>query len=118
MPRSWRRRRLKSVRFTASRSTLSALVSRPSTWPVAVVSPGRSALISRSFTGSIPRRSATRSIWTSAANCVCGAPKPRNAPFGGVFVITTRPFTRTLSQRYGPLAWMTPRLSTTELSVA
>ena len=35
-------------RFTASRSTGSALASLPSVWPVAVVSPGRSAFISRS----------------------------------------------------------------------
>ena len=41
-------------RFTASRSTGSALASLPSFWPVAVVSPGRSALISRSRTGSMP----------------------------------------------------------------
>ena len=27
-----------------------------------------------------------RLSWVSAANSVCGAPKPRNAPFGGVFV--------------------------------
>ena len=41
-------------RLTASRSTGSALASLPSFCPVAVVSPGRSALISRSRTGSMP----------------------------------------------------------------
>ena len=33
---------------------------------------------------------------------VCGAPKPRNAPFGGVFVATARARMRTFGQRYGP----------------
>ena len=50
----------------------------------------------------MPSASAMRSMCTSAANSVCGAPNPRNAPFGGVFVMTTRPLTRTWSQRYGP----------------
>ena len=65
-----------------------------------------------------PSCSAMRSMCTSTANCVCGAPKPRNAPFGGVFVIIARPRMRTWSQRYGPDAWSTPRDSTTALSVA
>ena len=65
----------------------------------------------------MPSASAARSICTSAANTVCGAPKPRNAPQGGVFVATTRPWTRTLSQRYGPVACRQPRESTTGLSV-
>ena len=56
-------------------------------------------------------------MWTSTANCVCGAPKPRNAPLGGVWVIIARPRMRTWSQRYGPVAWITPRDSTTGLSV-
>ena len=74
------------VRRTASRSTGSALVSSGSTWPVAVVSPGFIAFFARSVTGSMPSASAMRSMCTSTANCVCGAPNPRNAPFGGVFV--------------------------------
>ena len=37
-----------------------------------------------------PSASAMRSMCTSTANCVCGAPKPRNAPLGGVFVIIAR----------------------------
>ena len=86
-------------RFTASFSTWRALVSSLRNWPVAVVSPGRSALISRSRTGSMPNASATRSMCTSMANCVCGAPKPRKAPLGGVFVIMARPSIRVFSQR-------------------
>ncbi len=80
MPRSVPRQALrfarKSLRFTASRSTFSALQSFSSFCPVAVVSPGRKAFVSRSRTGSISSASAIRSICTSAANCVCGAPKP------------------------------------------
>ena len=95
VPASALRRLAKSVRFTASRSTSRALQSAPSVWPVAVVSPGRSAFRSRSLTGSRPSCSAMRSMCTSTANCVCGAPNPRNAPFGGVFVIITRPRIRT-----------------------
>ncbi len=91
LPASARRFRLKSVRFTARRSTARALVSLPRRWPVAVVSPGLKALTSRRRTGSRPSCSAIRSMCTSVANCVCGAPNPRNAPFGGVLVITTRP---------------------------
>ena len=53
----------------------------------------------------------------SAANSVCGAPKPRNAPFGGVLVAIARPVIRTFSHRYGPPACSTPRLSTTGVSV-
>ena len=54
----------------------------------------------------MPSASAMRSMCTSTANCVCGAPKPRNAPLGGVLVIIARPRMRTWSQRYGPVAWM------------
>ena len=99
VPRQARRLRWKSERFTASRRTASAVASSPSTWPVAIVSPGTRAFLSRRATGSRPRASATRSMCASAAKTVCGAPKPRKAPQGGVFVITTRPWTRTLSQR-------------------
>ena len=34
----------------------------------------------------MPSASAMRLTCISAANSVCGAPKPRNAPLGGVFV--------------------------------
>ena len=57
----------------------------------------------------MPSASASRSIWTSAANSVCGAPNPRNAPFGGVFVRVARARIRTFGQRYGPPAWSAPR---------
>ena len=53
----------------------------------------------------------------SAANSVCGAPKPRKAPLGGVLVAIARPVIRTFSQRYGPPACSTPRDSTTGVSV-
>jgi hypothetical protein len=52
----------------------------------------------RITSGSSPTASASRSICISAANSVCGAPKPRKAPFGGVFVITTRERMRTFGQ--------------------
>jgi hypothetical protein len=54
--------------------------------------------------GEIASSSAMRFICISAANSVCGAPKPRNAPFGGVLVRVARPRIRTLGQRYGPPA--------------
>ena len=61
--------------------------------------------------------SAIRLSWVSAANSVCGAPKPRNAPFGGVLVRRRPGRMRTFGQRYGPPAWSAPRLSTTGVSV-
>ena len=95
VPASAVRRSRKPVRATASSSTRRALQSGPITWPVAVRSPGRSALTRRTRTGSRPAASAIRSMWISAASSVCGAPNPRKAPFGGVLVIATRPDTRT-----------------------
>ena len=65
----------------------------------------------------MPSASAIRLTCISAANSVCGAPKPRNAPFGGVLVTIARPRMRTLGHRYGPPACRTPRESTTGLSV-
>jgi hypothetical protein len=56
-------------------------------------------------------------MWHSSANSVCGAPKPRNAPLGGVLVATARATMRAAGQRYGPPAWMAPRESTTGESV-
>ncbi len=55
--------------------------------------------------------------WVSAANSTCGAPKPRNAPLGGVFVRVARARMRTFGQRYGPPEWRAPRLRTTGVSV-
>jgi hypothetical protein len=66
---------------------------------VGVVSPSRYAFARRSASGSIPIASAIRSMWHSIANWVCGAPKPRNAPLGGVLVATARAWMRTLGQR-------------------
>ena len=63
------------------------------------------------------RASAMRLTCISAANSVCGAPKPRKAPLGGVLVAIARPVMRTFGHRYGPPAWSTPRLSTTGVSV-
>ena len=40
-----------------------------------------------------------RASWTSAANSVWGAPNPRKAPHGTVFVMTARARTRTFAQR-------------------
>jgi hypothetical protein len=117
VPRSSRRLRQKSLRSTAAARTAPAEQSSFITCPVGVVSPGCSTLISRSRSESIPICSAIRSMCTSAANCDCGAPNPRNAPLGGVFVITTRPRIRTWSHRYGPAACSSARERTTGLSV-
>ena len=48
---------------------------------------------------------------------VWGAPNPRNAPLGGVFVRVARARIRTFGQRYGPPAWSAPRDRTTGVSV-
>ena len=69
-----------------------------SVWPIGSVEPSRTALRRRISSGERPSGSASRSICISAANSVCGAPKPRKAPFGGVFVITTRERMRTFGQ--------------------
>ena len=45
--------------------------------------------------GDSPSASAIRLRWVSAANSVCGAPNPRNAPLGGVFVRVARARMRT-----------------------
>ena len=58
-----------------------------STWPVGVVSPSAVDVAPPELERRHPeplRRSRLSCI--SAANSVCGAPKPRNAPFGGVLV--------------------------------
>ena len=87
------------------------------TWPVGVVSPSRYTQRRRRSSGDASSASAMRLICISAANSVCGAPKPRKAPLGGVFVAIARPVIRTFGHRYGPPAWRTPRLSTTGVSV-
>ena len=63
----------------------------------------------RSSAGLMSSRSAIRLSCISAANSVCGAPKPRKAPFGGVFVRVARARIRTFGQRYGPPAWSAAR---------
>ncbi len=67
--------------------------------PVDVVSPTRRRFFSRSSSGSSPSVRAMRSRCRSIAQIVCGAPKPRNAPFGGVFVATASASIDTSSQR-------------------
>ena len=57
-----------------------------STWPVGSTEPVRSAFRRRSSSGSIPSTAASLSIWASKANVTCGAPNPRIAPQGGLFV--------------------------------
>ena len=83
------------------------------TWPVAVVSPVRYALRERISRGEMPSASAIRLRCVSTANAACGAPKPRKAPLGGVFVMAARARIRTFGQAYGPPAWMAPRDRTT-----
>ena len=87
------------------------------TWPVGVTSPSRYIQRSRSSAGETPSASAARATWSSAANSTCGAPKPRKAPLGGVFVAMARPRMRVFGQWYGPPAWRMPRDSTTGVSV-
>jgi hypothetical protein len=65
----------------------------------------------------VPRASAIRLTCISAANSVWGAPKPRKAPFGGVFVATAREVIRTFGHEYGPPEWSVPRDRTTGLKV-
>ncbi len=54
-----------------------------------------------------------RLMWSSAANSDWGAPKPRKAPLGGVFVSAALARIRTFGQAYGPPAWIPPRDRTT-----
>src|SRR5258706_221883 len=61
VPRYFARFRLNPDRFTAARSTASALQSSPSCWPVAVISPGFSAFFARrhardAVVADLPRR--------------------------------------------------------------
>ena len=75
----------RSASRQAARPALAA-----SSWPLAVVSPARIALASRSSSGSWPSWSASSSISASWAIAAWGTPKPRNAPAGGLFVYTAR----------------------------
>src|SRR5438876_2419783 len=102
---------LSAASNTSSEPTLSV-----SFWPVAVVSPTRNIHLRRRSTLDIPSRSATCSTISSAANSDWGAPKPRNAPLGGVFVATARAWMGTLGQEYGPAAWIVARDHTAGVS--
>ena len=84
---------------------------------MAVRSPSRYALRRRISSGDMPSASATRSRCSSAANSDWGAPNPRKAPFGGVFVSAARARIRTFGHAYGPAAWIPPRDRTTGDSV-
>ena len=75
-----------------------------STWPVGSTEPVCSALRTRRSTGSICKAAASLSIWASWAKQTCGAPKPRMAPQGGLFVKTRVPSIRTFGTSYGPAA--------------
>ncbi len=70
---------------SASRQAGSPALAR-SSWPVIVIDPARSALRSRSSSGSMPSAAASSSIAASWAIAAWGTPKPRNAPAGGPFV--------------------------------
>ena len=102
---------------TARSRTSSAPTLSRSSCPVAVTSPTRYAQRRRSSAGDTPSASAIRLTCVSAANSVCGAPKPRIAPLGRVFVAIARDRIRTFGQAYGPPAWIVPRERTTADSV-
>ena len=52
-------------------------------------------------------------MWRSIAQIVCGAPKPRKAPLGGVLVATAIPSMRACVHAYAPARGGSPRESTT-----
>ncbi|OPZ76328.1 MAG: hypothetical protein BWY79_01672 [Actinobacteria bacterium ADurb.Bin444] len=56
-----------------------------------ITSPVRMAFLIRSSMGSIPRRSAAIFICDSETKSDCGAPNPRMALAGGLFVYTCLP---------------------------
>ena len=55
-------------------------------WPVAVWPPVARKLRRRSSSGVRPTTLAILSMWRSSAKMLCGAPKPRKAPWGGTLV--------------------------------
>ena len=57
---------------------------------------------SRSSTGSMPSSRASLSMFASCAKHTCGAPNPRIAPQGGLFVYTAVPSSSALGTSYGP----------------
>ena len=70
-------------------------------WPVAVVSPSRSAFRARNSRRSRPAASARRSISASPAMAACGTPKPRKAPETGPWVWMARARARTCGHAVG-----------------
>src|SRR6266550_7590212 len=113
----WADGRIGGAALSAASKASSEPTLSDSTCPVAVVSPKRNIHSRLRSTLDLPSRSATCSTINSAANSDWGAPKPRNAPFGGVFVATARARIRTLGQEYAPAAWIAARDSTTGVSV-
>src|ERR1700676_4428843 len=55
-------------------------------WAVAVGSPVERKLRRRNSSGERPTTLAILSMWRSRAKMLCGAPKPRKAPWGGILV--------------------------------
>ena len=55
-------------------------------WPVGRTEPGATTFRMRSSTASMPSARASLSMFASCAKHTCGAPKPRIAPHGGLFV--------------------------------
>src|SRR5215211_4449844 len=91
--------------IAAARSITAATGSEPVIfWPVGSESPGASAFLSRSSTGSSSSAAASLSIWASAAKQLCTAPKPRIAPQGGLLVYTHVDSISAFSTAYGPQA--------------
>ncbi len=86
-----------SARFACQSDAASASSTRASSpgssfsnCPVGSRSPACRKFLRRSATGSSPSSFAARSMCISMAKIVCGAPNPRNAPYGGAFVNTAR----------------------------
>ena len=80
--------------------------------PTFSVSPSLSALRQRNSTGSMPSFSASLLICISAMKSACGAPKPRKAAEGMLFVYTPYTSVLTLGMKYGPLDVMVELPST------
>ena len=77
------------------------LIGSRTVWSVVVVCPGLRKFRRRISIGESPTTCAMRSMCRSSANRLCGAPKPRNAPWGGALVATAFAEIRTLGQIVG-----------------
>jgi len=86
-------------RCSASLSTEGEPTLSVSTMPVGVVSPACRQFFSRNSCGAMPSAPAQRSICDSMPHVACGAPKPRNAPDGKVWVRPVSPLMWTFAQR-------------------